>query len=536
MKTNPIEYPLYSYQKRKQFETRLKEAFPVLPMLKTVEKEIEAENLENFREFQILVRVHKLEKTEEEAKKYVSLYEDYVEAAFPEFWEKEEAPEPNYFGFDVKVIKPRILYLPYWYQFSISPKARMVRVKEKRMVDYWRSYQLKLRIFKDHKKWFLNFVNAFFYSQSIHRLNLAKLEIKAETFTGQIKTLAKHVLTKAPFRMPIWGRIILEEAVRKKLKEIFTNPYVLELLADQLRGRHPFVWCLTLNGEPIPRRYFWEEAENGELIRKELTFDSAEKIARFFEKEQGVEFYRSVDKKGIDLVDTLTLEYDPPLRMGDEAEIWKRTVEDEERSLQLLIEQGLNQKSVEGNFSGNKSLQRLIHINPPIDYPETRDIQHFLAALHKFEAAKDSYFYTLDKDSGLARVEKELADFTYGKKKEIKCVPVPNLKRPPIHCSIPLEFSIENGKIKFADWVFDLEEVRLSSQWENVREKLLKDEALPLEEKLFKPQSYYEKNATDSTIFKKLMEEFHWYEKVMKEIPPHELDLWKKEWIKERFA
>ncbi len=534
MEINPIEYPLYPYQKRKQFEVRLKEAFPTQALIKTVEGEIKALKLENFREFQISIEVHKLEKVVREAKKYISLYEDYVEAAFPELWEKEEFPEPSYFGFVVKLIKPKTLCLPYWYQLSISPKLRRVEKEKRRMVDYSRKYQLNLRLTKDHQKWFFNFLTAFFYCQPIHRLDLVKLEIRAETFNGKINVLSKHTLTKATFRMPIWGPAGFEEITQKRLEEIFSNSRLLELLADQLGQRYPFVWCLVLNGEPIPRRFFWREIE-GKRERIELTFDSAEEIAEFFKKERGVEYYRSVDKRGIDKVDTLILEYDPPLRMEKEEEIWKQTVEDEKGSLGILLRYGLNPKSIEENFSGNKSLQRLIHINPPISYQETRDIQYFLAILHKFEA-RDPYMYTIDKESGLARVSKELADWTYGRKKEIKCVPVPNVKREPIHCSIPLEFSIENGKIKFADWVFDLKKVREASKWENVREKLIKDEALPEEEKLFKRQSFYEKNATDPAVFRKLMKEFYWYESAMKQIPPYELDLWNKKWIKERFA
>jgi len=538
-----VEYSPYPYQKRKQYEIRLKEAFLTRDLIKKIEKEIEAENLENYKEFQILVKVHKLSKVKREAKRYTNLYEDYVEAAFPEFWEKEKFPEPTYFGFEIEVIKPEISYLPYWYRLSISPRSRRVRKKERRMIDYSRSYQLDLRLLKDQKKWFLNFLTAFFYCQPIHQLDLVKLEIRAETFGGQTKTLSKHVLTKTTFRMPIWGPIGFEMQIRKKLQEIFNNPYVLELLEDQLRQRYPFVWCLTLNGEPIPRRFTWYETPDGQRVRKELTFDTAEEIAKFFREENGVEFYRSVEKRGIDKVDTIILEYDPPLRMEREETketIWRKTVEDEERSLEILIKHGLNPKSVEENFSGNKSLQRLIHINPPISYPETRGIQYFLANLHKFEAAKDSYMYTLDKDSGLARITKELTDYTYGRKKEIKCVPVPNLKKAPIRrdicCSIPLEFSLKNGEIKFAQWVFDLKKVREFSRWENVREKLFEEEALPEERKLFKRQSYYERSATDPAIFQKLTKEFPWYKEAMEQIPPHELDLWKKEWIRERFA
>jgi hypothetical protein len=543
---SPVEYPLYPYQKRKEYEVRLKEAFPIPDLMKNVEKEIEAEDLKKFREFKILVKVHKLSKVEREARRYIKLYEDYLETALPELWERE-IPEPRFPGFEIELIKPRTLHLPYWYRLFISPELRKVRKKMRRMIDYSRIYWLNLRLFKDYKKWLLVFFDAFFYCQPIHQLDLIELELRAITFDSQIKILAKHALIKKVFRMPIWGEIGFEEIVKKKLREIFSNSYLLSLWEDQLKGRYPFVWCLTLNGEPIPRRkelIFDEKLKK--FVKKDLTFDSVREILEFFEKErkergvEGLELYRSADKRGVDKVDILILEYDSPMRMENENLIWREIVEDEERSLQILIDRGLNPKSVEENFSGNKSLQRLIHINPSISYIETRDIQYFLAAFHKFEAAKDSYFYTLDKESGLARITKTLPDYTYGRKKEIKCVPVPNLKKAPIKgdicCSIPLEFSIENGKIKFADWVFNLKKVREFSRWENVKEKLSKDEWLPPEEKLFKPQSYYEKNATDPAIFRKLMKEFYWYERARKEIPPYELDLWNKRWIKERFA
>jgi hypothetical protein len=518
MEIGRVEYPPYPYQKRKQYEVRLTEAFPIEGLMKRVEKEIEIEDLKNFKEFQFVVEAHKFEKEMIVAKRYINLYEDYIEAAF-------ESPKERL----------KKIYLPYRYEFStIRSGGKREMRKGKWGIDYSKTYLLRLKIFWDHKKWFFNFLNAFFYCQAIHRLDLIKLEIKAETREGKIKTLSSHELTKTIFRMPIWGPVGFEEITKRKLKEIFSNQLLLETLADQLRQRYPFVWCLTLNGEPIPRRYRWVEIE-GKMERRELEFNEPKDIAEFFNSDFGVEYYRSADKKGIEKVDTLILEYDPPLIMENEAEIWKRIVEDEERDIQLLIDYGINPDSIEENFSGNKSLQRLIHISPPISYQKTRDVQIFLANFHKFEAAKDSYFYTLDKDCGLARVTKTLPDYTYGRKKEIKCVPVPNIKREPVHCSIPLEFSIENGKIKFADWVFDLKKVREFSRWENVREKLIKDEALPQKEKVFKRQSFFEKNATDSALFDKLMDEFYWYERASKQIPPHQLDLWKKEWIRERF-
>jgi len=521
------EYSPYPYQKRRQYE-RLKEAFPTASFIEMVKKKFEPEDLRNYREFQILVEVHKLSKTKRGALGYVNLYQNYVEEASPEeLWKEKKVPEPKYFGFEVEALKPRIPYLPYWFKLSVDQSSRQVKVKKKRMIDYSRIYQLNLRLLRDHKKWLLDFFTAFFYCQPIHRLDLVKAEIRAETFDGKIKILVRDVLTKTPFRMPIWGRIGVEGVVREKLKEVFNHPHVLELLEDQLTQRYPFVWCLTLDGEPIPRR-------------KKVKSDSAEEIAEFFQEENGVEWYRSADKRGIDKVDTIILEFDPPLRMENENSIWQQIVKDTEKFLQLLIEHGLNPKSVEINFSGNKSLQILIHIDPPVTYQATRDIQCFLASFFKFEVAEDSYMYTLDKTSGLARVTMTLADWTYGRKKEIKCVPVPNLKRAPIGgdicCSIRLELQIQNGKVKFAPWVFDLNMVRDFSRWENVREQLLKEEALSEKRQLYKPQSYYERNATNPEVFQKLMKDFYWYDKAMREILPCELDLWRKEWIRESFA
>jgi len=519
-------YPPYPYQKRRLYE-RQKEAFPVSALRKIVEREIETANLKEFREFQIRLKAHKLEKTKEEAKKPFSLCEDYFEAAFPDFWEEKEPLQPTRFGFEVEIIKPKTSYLPYWYEFWINPKIRQVKKGERRMVDYIRTYLLRLRVMKDHEKWLLVFLRAFLYSPAINKLDLIEVEIRGVTFLGESKTLSKHDLTKAPMRMPILGPAGLEESVWKKLEEVFRYPFLLQHLAEQLSARYPFAWCLTQRGEPIPRR-------------RGLKLDSAEEIAQFFEKEKGVELYRSVDKKGIKKVDIVIIEYDPPLMMEDENLVWKQIVEDAERFLRILIDRGLNPKSAEVNFSGNKSLQILIHVNPPITYEETRDVQNFLACLHKFEAAKDSYIYTLDKNNGVARVTKILPDWTYGEKKEIKCVPVPNLKRALIRgdicCSIPIEFLIENDKIKFRPWVFNLNEVREQSRWEKVKKRLLEEDGQSPEKILFKPQSYYEKNATHPVVFKKLMEDFPWYVKAMKEIEPYQLDLWRKEWIRKRFG
>jgi len=526
MDKRPTEkYTPYPYQKRKRYE-RQKEAFSAPALRKIVEREIRRVNLEKFKEFQILLKAHKLEKTKEEAKKPFSLCEEYFEAAFPDLWQEKESLQPTHFGFEVKVSEPRSNYLPYWYEFWINTKTRQVKKEKRRMVDYIRNYLLKLKIANDREKWLLVFLRAFLYSSSINKLDLIEVEIRAETFGGETKILSKHVLTKAPLRMPILGDAGLEENSWKKLEEIFHYPFLLRHLVEQLNERYPFVWCLTQRGEPIPRR-------------RGLKLDSAEEIAQFFEKERGVEFYRSVDKKGVKKVDIIIIEYDSPLMMENEASVWKQIVEDTERLLQILIEHNVNPKSFEINFSGNKSLQILIHLNPPITYEEARDVQYFLANLHKFEAAKDSYIYTLDKENGVARVSKILPDWTYGEKKEIKAVPVPNLKRAPIKgdicCSIPLEFLIENGKIKFQSWVFDFNEVRERSRWQNVKRKLLEEEGQPPGQISFKPQSYYEKHATDPAVFQKLMKDFSWYVKAMKEIEPYQLDLYRSEWIRERF-
>ena len=526
----PIEYPPYPYQKRRQYEVRLINIFPTSALIALIEVKIAFERLENYKEFQILVTVHKLskgirERAINQAKRYINLYDDYVEAAFPELWEEEGIPQPKYLGFEIEVIKPRISHLPYWYKRLTSSSLRQVRLKKRRMIDYSRSYQLDFRLLREHKRWFLNFVYAFLYCHPIHRLDFVQLEFRAKTFDNQYKTLIKDVLTKTPLRMPIWGTPGSEGLTRKKLDEIFSNFQLLSLLEDQLSGRYPFVWGLALYGEPIP-------------IRKGLKLDSKKDIRKCYQESNGVEYYRSVDKRGVDKVDTILQEYDPPLRMedGEEEIIWRQTVEDEERSLGILLSYGLKLESLEENFSGNKSLQRLIHIFPSISYVETRDIQYFLANLHKFEVAKDPYMYTIDKDSGLARVSRELVDWSYGRKKEIKCVPVPNLKRGPVHLSIPLRFGVKNGEIKFDAWVHNLDAVREASKWENVRQKISEDEDFPPAEKLYKPQSYYEKNATDPAIFRKLMEEFHWYREAMRNIPPYELDLWRKEWIRESFT
>jgi hypothetical protein len=219
---------------------------------------------------------------------------------------------------------------------------------------------------------------------------------------------------------------------------------------------------------------------------------------------------------------------------------WQRTVKDEQKSLALLTDYGANPNSIELNFSGNKSLQRLIHISPAITYEQARDIYYFLAVLHKFEAAQDSFMYTLDKESGISRITKQLADYTYGRKKEIKCQGTPNTKRAPdgqgnVFCAIPLEIFVNEEKIHFAKWVSDLEKVRQQSCWPNVRYLLHKDESLNVDQKRFKPQSFYEQNATNPEVFQKLIEDFHYYFEAMQQIPPFELDLWKGEWIRKKF-
>ena len=517
-------YPLYPYQERKLYEERLTKNFPISGIQITLANYVSRFTLSEFREFQITTRVHKLGKKKGKAKRWVIRYENYVEGAFPDLWEDEESIQPKFMGFVVQPISPYTVNLPYKYNFSIRPSSRMVKLKERRMIDYTRTYQLNLSIQRDHYQWLENFLTAFFYCRPVHHLDFIEIEVKGETYKGEIIVLVpKQKISRSPFLMPIWGPAGFRQDTLKKLERFFSDYIVLSVLADQLKDRNPFVWCLTASGEPKPRR-------------KGVNLDEEENIAKFFSEERGVEYYRSVDKRSEEKVDTLILEYDTPLRMNNPEWWWEQTVKDEERDLQSLYEKGLDLESVEENFSGNKSLQRLIHINPPISYEEVRDIQFFLAVRHVFEAAENRYMYTTDRD-GCARIWKELADYRYGKKKEIKCVPTPNVNKAPVHCSAPLRFFLAGEKVKFHDLVYRLKIVKSSfSNYMSVLKRLHEEEGRNLKSKLYKPQSFFEEHATNPDVFRRLMEEEYWYVEAMKQVEPAILDLWKKEWILDKFS
>ncbi|MEM5805338.1 MAG: hypothetical protein QW156_00715 [Candidatus Aenigmatarchaeota archaeon] len=532
-----MNYPLYTYQKRKQYEMRLKEAFPVSEILKQLE-EIPEYLIKELDGIEIVTKVTKAAKQKRVARKFISHYEEYVEEALPEQY-KEKEKRVIYLHYPARSLEPPKVDIPFSYELKEEvPKLRWVEINGRRYKECTKSYSLTVKFLenKKNKDLFLDIVSVFLYCQPLHMLDL--LEYGVYGFKGNERTalLPSKIYTKMPFRMPIWGtkeHPAIESDVLSQLGKIFSfEPFLLQTY-DQLLQRHPFVWCLTLQGEPIPRRF--QKSKSQDEPKRELSFESHLDIKKFFEEERGVEYYRSNDKVNVDKVDTLILEFDPPLRDKDPATTWKKIVEDEERSLLILKNYGIKLESIEENFSGNKSLQRLIHINPPVSYEEARNMYYFLAVLHKFEAASDSYFYTIDKSSGLSRVQKTLADYTYGKKKEIKVVPTVNLKREPIHCSVPLVFDFD--KARFEEWVYNYNFVRdVWSYFKSVLNSLKKDENLSIEDKIFKPQNFFEKNATDPNKIREMIKEYQWLISAMDELEPSELDLWKKDWLKEKFS
>jgi hypothetical protein len=529
-----MKYPLYTYQKRKQYEIRLTSIFPVDHILSEVDK-IPEEEIKKYKTIEIHVEVSKLEKLPRNARKYIKLYEEYVEEALPIQYKTDLRLEPRYFEYSVETLIPRWQPKEFYYEpiIRVGPKYRKVKKDKRKLIEYSQEYILKLNLFTHHKENLMNILSSFLYPQPLHRLDLFKLAIYGIDLINQKHFIfPSQLYTKVPFRMPVWENKkygFIEQDVLKILEKIFSFPYFLEQTWDQLYKRYVLAFCLTPLGEPIARRYVHKNHK-----KEEIKFETPLQIKEFFENEKGIEYYRSNDKIGIDKVDMIILEFDTPLRDLNPKRTWERIITDEEKFLKIVKDYGIKLESIEENFSGNKSLQRLIHIYPSISYEEARDIYYFFAVFHKFVVAKDSYFYTLDRTSGLSRVTKTLADYSYGRKKEIKVVPTINMKREAIHCSVPLKLDLDSGK--FEDSVLNYDYVRKKlCFYENVLKILYEDSLLSDEEKIFKPQNYFEKNATHPKNIKKVMEEYVWLVDAMKKIEPGELDLWKMEWLKEKF-
>ncbi|MDI6826492.1 MAG: hypothetical protein QMD36_04890 [Candidatus Aenigmarchaeota archaeon] len=515
-------YPPFPYQVRKQYEDRLTDAFPTEDFISKLFHEVQPEIIDSFDNFAIEVEVTKLEKTRDEAESAVHLFERYLEAAFPKEGSKK-----------IKKCEPIRMEKSYEYSIPVVEEEN-VRFKERKMVAYSRTYRLDLTLRQNKAHWLRTFFTSFFYSRAFHKLDKAIPKLLGKKDSREI-LLFQEILTKVPFRMPLYVEKSEEDTWKFEhmniLKDfIFSSqspiPY---LIVDQMKDRHPFVYALTHTGEPIPRR-------NVIGTKNELEFNEPADVVNFFLREYGVEYYRSVDRKSREGVDTIVIEYDPGPRVNLK-EVWGNIIKDEEKSLEILIEYGINPKSIETNYSGHKSLQRLIHINPPVTYDEARLIQAFLSSMTKFEAAKDPYMYTTDKDGGGAsRVTSILVDWDYGRKKEIKCVPTPNIKIEPIHLSIPLRFSYKKGEVKFHKAVYDFDIVKEFSHWKVVLLRLKKEKNYREEDKLYRLQHYYETHASHPDAFRKLMNEKRYLVEAVKEIKPSDLYFYRKEWLMERFA